>query len=165
MYLAPGPPGYGYRDGLTTPRSQMKGKSNINAKALGACSFEPAAQQPTAGDHLAPEDMAAQIQFRADLWREYQIEAFNAGFNLVQATVYANALNSAMCLVVGVPEMAPIGRGWFYQSRARLVRRTVSSGLIRNAPWGQSQATGRALAAGAATLARGFRWWNSGGKA
>ena len=40
----------------------------MSAKALAACSFEPAAEQRAATDHQAPEGLAAEIQFRADLW-------------------------------------------------------------------------------------------------
>ena len=91
----------------------------MSAKALAACSFEPAAEQTVATDHQAPEGLAAEIQFREDLWREYRLEAINAGFSAAQATEYASALSPEMGLVAGVSEMAPVGRGWFYQSRQR----------------------------------------------
>ena len=109
----------GYREALTRTRRQPKGKTNMSAKALAACSFEPAAEQTVATGRQAPEGTAAEIQFREDLWREYRLEAINAGFSAAQATEYATALSSAMGLVAGVSEMAPVERGWFYQSRIR----------------------------------------------
>ena len=139
MYLAPGPPGCGYREGLTRTRRQPKGKTNMSAKALAACSFEPTAEQTVATDHPAPEGTAAEIQFREDLWREYRLEAINAGFSAAQATEYATALSSAMGLVAGVSEMAPVGRGWFYQSRAGVARRTITSGLMQAYATGKEQ--------------------------
>jgi hypothetical protein len=136
----------------------------MSAKALTSYSFDPAAGQTVATDHQGPEEIAAEIQFRKDLWREYQIEAINAGFSTAQATAYAGALSLETSPLVGVPERAPISRGWFYQSRARVVRRTFTSGLIRSAHWVKSKATGRAGAACASVFARGFRWWNEGEK-
>ena len=103
----------------------------MSAKALAACSFEPVADQSAATDHPVPEGIAAEIQFREDLWREYRREAINAGLSTAQATEYAGALSLEMGLAVGVSEMAPVGRGWFYQSRAGVVRRTLASGLIQ----------------------------------
>ena len=135
----------------------------MSAKALAACSFEPAVEQTVATDHQAPESLAAEIQFRENLWREYRLEAINAGFNIAQATEYASALSSGMDLVASIAEMAPVGRNWFYQSRPRVVRRTVTSGLITLTRWERSKTTGRTAAAGASRLARGFRWWNAGG--
>jgi hypothetical protein len=139
-------------------------KTNMSAKTLRACSFELAAEQPAATDHHAPEGVAVEIQFREDLWREYRLEAINAGFNTTQATAYASALSLGMSLVAGVSGMAPVGRSWFYQSRARVVRRTFASGLIKNTHWGKSKATGQTGAGDASILARRFRWWNAGGK-
>ena len=136
----------------------------MSARALASCSFEPAAEQTVATDHQAPEGLAAEIQFREDLWREYRLEAINAGLGTAQATAYATALSPAMGLVADVSEMAPVGRGWFYQSRAGVVRRTITSGLIEHTYWGKSKATGRTAAAGASIFARGFRAWNAGGK-
>jgi len=130
----------------------------MSAKALPACSNELAA------DYQAPESVAVEIQFHEDLWREYRLEAMNAGFNTAQATAYAGALSPGMSPVAGVSGMAPLGRGWFYQSRARVVRRTFSSGLIKGTHWGRIKAPGRTAAAGASILARAFRWWNAGGK-
>ena len=98
----------------------------MSAKALAACRLEPAAEQTVASDHQAPESLAAEIQFREDLSREYQIEAINAGFSAAQATEYASALSSGTSLVVIVSEMAPVGRYWFYQSRPGAVRRTIT---------------------------------------
>ena len=94
----------------------------MSAKALAACSFGPAAEQTVAADHQAPEGTAAEIQFREDLWREYRFEAINAGFSNAQAIAYASALSPEMRLAVGVSEMAPLGRGWFYQSRPGVAR-------------------------------------------
>ena len=114
----------------------------MSAKALAACSFEPAAEQTIVTDHQAPEGVVAEIQFREDLWREYRLEAINAGFSAAQASEYASALSSGMGLVVGVSGMAPAGRGWFYQSRASVVRRTIASGLITSTQWGRCKAPG-----------------------
>ena len=136
----------------------------MSAKALAACSFEPAAEQRAATDHQAPEGLAAEIQFRADLWREYRREAINAGFSTARATEYASILSPEMGLVVGVTEMAPAGRGWFYQSRAGVVRRTITSGLISLTRWEQSKAIARTAATGTSILARRFRWRNAGVK-
>jgi len=164
MDLATDSPGFGCRDRLARPQQQPKGKTNMSAKALAACSFEPAAEQTAATDHQAPEGVAAEIQFREDLWREYRLEALNAGFSAAQATEYASALSSEMGLAAGVSETAPVGRGWFYQSRPGVVRRTISSGLITLTRRGKSKTIGRTAAAGASTFARRFRWWNAGGK-
>jgi hypothetical protein len=164
MYLAPGSPGCGYREGLARTRRQPKSKTNMSAKALAACSFEPAAEQTVASDPSAPEGIAAEIQFRKDLWREYRLEAINAGFSPAQAAAYATALSSAMRLVAGVSEMSPVGRGWFYQSRPGVARRTITSGVTRLTQREQSKTTERTAVAGPSRLARGFRWWNAGGK-
>jgi hypothetical protein len=144
--------------------AQPKGKTNMSAKALAACCFEPVAEQTVATDHQAPEGIAIEIQFRKDLWREYRLEALNAGSSAAQATAYASALSPEMGLAAGVSEAAPVGRGWFYHSRARVVRRTFASGLIKDRHWGKSKAPGRTGAAGASILARRFRWWNAGSK-
>jgi len=130
----------------------------MSARALAAWSFERSA------DHPAPEGIAAAIQFRGDLWREYRLEAINAGFDPAQATEYANALSSDLGLASGVSEMAPVGQGWYYQSRIRVVEQTITSGLIELTKREKSKATGGTAVAGAATLARAFRWWNAGGK-
>jgi hypothetical protein len=163
MYLATDPPGC-CCERLAGPQQQPKGKTNMSAKALAACSFELAAEQTIATDHQAPEGVAAEIQFREDLWREYRLEAIKAGFNTAQATAYAGALSPEMSSVSGLLGMAPVGRGWFYLSRARVVRRTFSSGLIKSTHWGKSKATGQTGAGGASILARRFRWWHAGGK-
>ena len=47
----------------------------MSAKALAACSFEPAAEQTVGTDPPALEGLAAEIQSREDLWREYRREA------------------------------------------------------------------------------------------
>jgi hypothetical protein len=164
MYLARDLPGFGCRERLAGPQPQPKGKTNMSAKALPACSFELAAEETVATGHEAPEGIAVEIQFHECLWREYRLEAMNAGFNTAQATAYAGALRSETNPAAGGPGMAPLGRGWFYQSRARVVRRTFASGLIKITHWGKSKAPGRTAAAGASILARGFRWWNTGGK-
>ena len=162
MYLVTSPPGFGCRERLAGSQQQPKGKTNMSAKTLAACSLELAAEQTAATDHQAPEGIAVEIQFRENLWREYRLEAINAGFNTAQATAYAGALSSEMGLIAGVSGMAPVGRGWVYQSRASVVRRTIASGLIRSTQWGGGKAPGRT--AGVSILARGFRWWNVGGK-
>jgi hypothetical protein len=129
----------------------------MSAQTLVPCSFAPAAKQTVAIDHQAPEGIAAEIPFREDLWREYQREAIHAGCNTAQATEYAGALIPEMGLVVAVPGMAPVGRSWFYQSRARVVRRTITSGLITLTRWEKSKTIGRTAAAGASIFAFGFR--------
>jgi len=164
MDLATDPPGFGCRERLTRTQQQSKGKTNMSAKALAACSFEPAAEPTAATDHPAPKGLAAEIQFRENLWRDYRRDAIHAGFTTAQATEYASALSAEMDLAVGESEMAPVGRGWFYQSQARVVRRTITSGLIEFARWEKHKAPPRIAAAGASMLARRFRWWNAGGK-
>ena len=146
------------------PQQQAKGKTHMNPKTLAACSLELAAEQTVATDHHAPAGEAAETQFREDLWREYRLEAFKAGLDTAQASDYADALSSGMGLAAGVSQIAPLGRGWSYQSRARVVRRTFSSGLNKRTHSGRNKATGRTAAAGASILARGFSWWNAGGK-
>ena len=136
----------------------------MSAKALTARTFAPAAEQTVATDHQMPESIAAEIQFREDIWREYRLEAINAGFNTAEATAYASALSPEMSPVAGVPGIAPVGRSWFYQRRVRVVRRTFSSGLIKSTHWEKSKAPGRNEAASASILASGFRWWNAVGK-
>jgi hypothetical protein len=136
----------------------------MSAKAMAACSFEPAAEQIVATDPSAPEGIAAEIQFREDLWREYRMEAINAGFSPAQAAVYATALSSAMGPVAGVSEMPPVERGWFYQSRPGVARRTITSGLTRLTQREKGKTTGRTAVAGPSRLAREFRWWNAGRK-
>jgi hypothetical protein len=164
MYLAAAPPGFSCRGWLAGSQQQPKGETNMSARALAACSFKLAAEQTVATDHHAPEGEAAEIQFREDLWREYRLEAIKAGLNTAQASEYASALSSEMGLAAGISETASFGRGWFYQSRPRVVRRTFSSGLTKGTHSGRNKATGRTVAAGASILARGFRWWNAGGK-
>ena len=164
MYLATDPSGPGCRERLPGHRQRPKGKTNMSAEALPAYRFELTAEQTVATDHQAPEGVAVEIQFHDDLWREYRLEAINAGLNTAQATAYAGALSPGMSPVAGVSGMAPLGHGWFYQSRARVVRRTFASGLIKSTHWGKSKVPGRTAAASASTLARSFRWWNAGGK-
>jgi hypothetical protein len=164
MYLATDPPGFGCRERLVGPQQQPKGKTNMSARALAACSFELAAEQTAAADRQAPEGTAVEAQFREDLWREYRREAINAGFSAAKATEYASALSSEMGLAAGVTETAPVGRGWFYQSRAQVVRRTISSGLITLTRRNTSKTIGRTAAAGTSILARRVRWWNAGGR-
>ena len=163
MYLATHPPGFGPCERLARTQQQLKDKTNMSAKALSACSFEPVAEKTVATGHQAPEGIAGQIQFREDLWREYQIEAINAGFSAAHATEYASALSPEIGLVVGVSEMVP-ARGWFYQSRTWVTNRTITSGLIALTRRERSKTTGRTAAAGASRLAREFRWWITGGK-
>jgi hypothetical protein len=164
MYLARDLPGFGCRERLAGPQPQPKGKTNMSAKALPACNFELAAGEKVATDHKMPEGIAVEIQFHKCLWHEYSLEAMNAGFNTAEATAYAGALSSETSPAAGGSGMAPHGRGWFYQSRSRLVRRTFASGLIKSMHWGKSKAPGRTAATGASILARRFRWWNAGGK-
>lgn len=133
----------------------------MSAKALAACSFEPAVQQTVAADGLARPRVAAEVQFREDLWREYRREAINAGLGTAQATEYASALSPEIGLVLGVAEMVPTARGWFYQSRTWVTNRTVTSGLLMLIRWERSRTTEGTEAAGASGLAREFRWWNA----
>jgi hypothetical protein len=142
----------------------LKGKTNMSAKALATGSFEPAAERTVATDHPAPGALAAEIQFREDLWREYRLEAIHAGCSTAEATEYASALSPEMGLVAGVSETAPVGRSWFYQSSIRVVKRTNISGLITLAQWEKSKTMGQTAAVGASIPAPGFRPWNAGGK-
>jgi hypothetical protein len=136
----------------------------MSAKALAACSFEPAAERSVAPDHQAPEGIAAEIQFREDLWREYRREAISAGFSPAQATEYASALRPEMGLVAGVSEMAPVGRGWFYQSRIWVVKRTITPGRVTLTRGERSTARGRTAASAPPSFAGWFRPWNAGKK-
>ena len=136
----------------------------MSAKALTACSFEAAAEEAVATGHPAPASSAAETQFRKDLWREYRREAINAGLSPAQAAEYASALSPALGLVAGASEMAPVGRGWFYQSRSRVVKRTITSGLITLMRWDQIKTTGRTAASRTPILARLFRPWKTGVK-
>ncbi len=133
----------------------------MSAKSLTACSFEPAAEQRVAIGYRARGGAGAEIAFREVLWREYRLEAINAGFSTAQATAYASALSLETGPVAGLSEMAPVGRRWFYQSRAAVVRRTITSGLIERTHLGESKATGRSAVADASMFAHGFRWWNT----
>ena len=164
MDVATGPSGFNCREGLTSGPQQPKGKTNMSAKALEACSFEPAAEQTVATDHQVAESLAAEIQFREALWHEYRLEAIKAGLSPVQASEYASALSPDMGFVAGMSGTTPVGRGWFYQSRIRAIERTITSGLITLRRWVKSKSIGRAAAAGASIFAPGFRPWNAGGK-
>ena len=136
----------------------------MSARALPAGCFERAAKQADACGPQAPASLAVEIQFQQDLWREHRLEAINAGLNTIQATAYADALSAEVSLAAGALGMAPFGRSWFYQSRARLVQRTFTSGLIRSKPKAISDVAGRTGRADAFILARKFRWWNVGRK-
>jgi len=136
----------------------------MSAKTLAACRLEPAAEQTVASDHQAPESLCAEIQFREDLSREYQIEAINAGFSAAQAAEYASALSSGMGLVVSASEMAPIGPSWFYRSQPGGVRRSITSWLSTLTRRERSKFAGPTAGAGASSLAREFRWWHARGK-
>jgi hypothetical protein len=136
----------------------------MSAKALGACRFELAAQRTVATNYQAGGDPATEIRFREDLWREYRLEASNAGFSAARATEYASALSPEMGLIAGVCKMAPAGRGWFYHSRIRVVGRTVASGLITLKRWEESKTMGRTAGSGVPIFAPSFRPWNVKGK-
>jgi hypothetical protein len=136
----------------------------MSANALATCSFEPDAQPTAATGHQVPGGVAAEIQFREDLWREYRHEALNAGLSTAQASEYASALSPEMGLAAGVAGMAPVGRSWFYQSRGRVVIRTVTSGVIALVRWEKSKATGRVGTSGPDMFAFEFRPWNAGGE-
>jgi hypothetical protein len=133
----------------------------MSAKAVAACPFAPAAEPTAATGHPAPETIAAETRFRKNLWRAYRLEAIHAGLTPAQAAEYASALSPEMGLAAGESAMAPLGRNWFYQSHARVVRRTITSGLMELARRERSRAIGRTAAADASMLARGFRWWNA----
>jgi hypothetical protein len=136
----------------------------VSAKALAASSFEPALEPKVATHDQPAEGPAKEIEFREDLWREYRLEAINAGFSAAQATEYASALSPEMGLVGGIRERAPAGCGWFYQSRIQVVKQTLTSGLIRLTRWKKSRANGQNAAAGAAIFAFGSRPWSVGGR-
>jgi hypothetical protein len=161
MHLATQPSGFHYRERLTRTRQQPGSKTIMSAKALAACRLEPAAEQTVASDHQAPETLAAEIRFREELSREYQIEAINAGFSAAQAIEYASALSSGMGRVVSASEMAPVGRSWFYRSQPRVVRRTITSWLSTLTRRERSKFAGPTAVAGASSLAREFRWWHT----
>ena len=133
----------------------------MSAKALSAHSFAPApaAKQTVPAGLQPPEGSAAELRFREDLWHEYRRDALAAGFSNAHAAEYASVLSSEVGLVPGVAEMAPAGRGWFYQSRPQVVRQTIASGLIRIRLREKSKPIARTAAAGPTRLARGFRWW------
>jgi hypothetical protein len=136
----------------------------MSAKDLAVCSFEPSAEQKVGTGHQALEGHAAECQFREALWQEYRIEAINAGFNSAQATEYASALSPEIGQVAGVSEVMPAERGWSYQSRVRVVHRTINSGLIKLVRWDKSKTIRRTAAAGVPIFSFGFRPWNVGGK-
>jgi hypothetical protein len=136
----------------------------MSAKAFAACSFEPAAEPEVVTSGQPPKGIAAEIQFRQDLWREYRSEVIHAGLSPAQASEYASALSPEMGLLSGASETAPLGRAWFYQSRAGVVRRTITSGLIRLTRWERSKAIGRTGASGIPMFVFGFRPWNAGAK-
>jgi hypothetical protein len=164
MHQATDTPGFGYGERWARTQQQSKGKANMSAKAFAACRFEPAAEQTVAADYPAPEGIAAEIEFGQDLWREYRREAVNAGFSAAEAVDYACALIPEVSHVVGMPAMARAGRGWFYQSRISLVRRTFNSGLVTLRRWEKSKTVGRTGAPGALRFAPWFRPWNAGRK-
>ena len=156
--------------GLRLPRTvastqrQTKGKNQHERKSPWSLQLRTGRRTNSRHRPPAPEGIAAEIQFREDLWREYRCEAINAGFSTAQATEYASALSPEMGLVVGVSEMAPAARGWFYQSRAGVVWRTMISGLITLTQWEKSKATGRTEPRAPRIFARRLRSWNAGRK-
>jgi hypothetical protein len=164
VHLAKDAPGFGCHERSAGLQQQPKGKTNMSAKALIGRTLAPATEQTVAAGLQAPAGLAIEIQFREALWREYRLEAINAGFTPSQATEYASALSPEMGLVAAVSELAPGRCGWFYQSRTWVTKRTATSGLITLTRWEQSRAFGQAAAAGYSSLARWFRWWNAGGK-
>ena len=164
MHPATHGPGFGFGEQLAGARQRTKGKSNMSTKALAACSFEPVAEPTVATQPQAPAGLAADIQFREDLWREYRHEAVNAGFSNIQATEYASALSPELGGVARVSGVAPVGRGWFYQSRPRVVKRTVTSGLITFMRGERKKNLGRTAGAGASIFAFSSRPWNAKGK-
>lgn len=60
MPLATHLPGFAYREQLTRTRQQPKGKINMSARNLIACSLESAFEQTVATGHQAPESLAAE---------------------------------------------------------------------------------------------------------
>lgn len=163
MYVATDPPRFGYGQRMAGPGNNRTAKQ-MSAKAFAACSFEPVAEQTVATGWKASDGLAAEIQFREDLWREYRLEAINAGFSTAQATEYASALSPDMGLIIGLTERAPVGRGWFYQSRAGLVGRTIGSGLITLRRWKRSRTIGRITPTRGSIFSLGRRPWNAGDK-
>ena len=136
----------------------------MSAKALAACSFEPAAEQTVTTGRHSPEGRAAECQFREDLWREYRREASRAGFSNAEAVEYASALSPDLSLVAGGSTQAPARRGWFYQARPGLAGRAVRSGLLTLARWEKSKSIGRTSGAGTSIFAFRSRPWNAGGR-
>ena len=164
MYPAAGPPGFANRQRLAGTQRKPKDKTNMSAKVLAIYSFVPAIEKTVPTDRVLPKVLASEIQFREDLWREYRLEALNAGFSTSQATEYASALSPELGLVAGVSAMAPFGRGWFYQTRVRVVNRTITSGLIGHTRWEKNKTMGKRATSGASLFAPIFRPWNAGGK-
>jgi hypothetical protein len=136
----------------------------MSARALAACSFEPAAEPPVARGGQPPKGLAAEIQFHQDLWREYRSEAIHAGLSPAHASEYASALSPEMGRLPDASEAVPVARAWFYQSGCGVVRRTINSGLIRLTRWEKGKTLGRTGASGVPIFAFGFRPWNAGGK-
>jgi hypothetical protein len=164
--MHPATQGPGFDDGeqLAGAWQRTKGKTNMSTKALAACTFEPVAEPTVATRPQAPAGLAADIQFREDLWQEYRREAVNAGFGNIQATEYANALSPELGGVAGASGAAPAGRGWFYQSRPRVVKRTIASGLITFMREKRRRTLGRCAGAGTSIFAFSSRPWNARGK-
>ena len=136
----------------------------MSAKVLAACSFEPVVKHIVPGDRQPPEGLASEMHFPEDLWREYRREAIAAGFSTSEATEYASALSPEIGLVAGGAEMTPLGPGWFYQSRIRVVMRTVTSGLIGLTRWGNGKTSRRTATSGIPIFCPKFRPWNPEGK-
>jgi hypothetical protein len=164
MHPATQGPGFGCGEPLAGARQRTKGKTNMSTKALAACTFEPVAEPTVATHRQAAAGLAADIQFREDLWQEYRREAVNAGFSNIQATEYASALSPELGRVAGVPRIAPVGRGWFYQSRLPVVKRTIASGLITFMRQERRRTVGRSAGVGTSIFAFSSRPWNARGK-
>jgi hypothetical protein len=136
----------------------------MSAKALSPASLAPAAGPTAAPGCPAAEGLPEVQQFHEDLRREYHLEAINAGFDPAQASEYARALSLEIALVAGEPELAPLRRDWFYQSRAHVVRRTFASGLATLMQWQKNHEARRAAAASPSFFALRFPPWKLSGK-
>jgi hypothetical protein len=136
----------------------------MSARTVATASIAAASatKRIVAPGHQPPKPVAAELQFREDLWRQYRLEAIKAGFSSAQAIEYASALSSEMGQLAGASETLPMRRGWFYQSLPRVVRQTISLRRLELGDARQSKGAKRTAAADDPAFAFGFRWWNLG---
>jgi hypothetical protein len=137
----------------------------MSATTFPGGTFEPALAHTEATDRRALQGLGAGITFGEAVWREYRLEALNAGLSTSQASEYASALSPNVGLVAGSSTEAPLGRNWFYQSRRCVVNRTLASGLIALRRYEVSKTLGRTERWAEPVFAPSFRPWNvAGGK-